>query len=94
MKIYDVVVNSNLDKCEQLYNALMMVDCKGLTKSASYLYRAVKKRVPEYIRYAYRIYVEDDGIYYHSFRNIDEVRNEISLTDFINIIKPERTVTL
>ena len=95
MKIFDVVVNSSLSKCEQLYNVLLMIDCQQLTKGVSYLRQAVKKRESRFIRYAYRICKDDNGMwFYHSFRNIDEVGNEISLTDFINIIKPERTVTL
>ena len=92
---YDVVVNSNLNKCKQMYEVLLMIDCQQLTKGACYLRQAVEKRESRYIRYAYRVCKDVNGIwFYHSYRNTDEVSNAISLTDFINMFKPVRTVTL
>lgn len=92
---YDVVVNNSLNKCEQLYEVLLMIDCQQLTRGISYLREAVKKRESRFIRYAYRISKNDCGIwFYHSYRDADEVSNIISLTDFIKMVKPERTVTL
>lgn len=92
---YDVIVNKNLDKCEQLYNVLLMIDCQQLTRGVSYLREAVKKRESRFIRYAYRICKDDNGMwFYHSYRDADEVSNTISLTDFIKMVQPERTVTL
>ena len=92
---YDVVVNNNLNKCEQLYNALLMVDCKLMTNGVVYLREAVKKREPKYIRYAYRIFMENGVWFYYGYKNREKVgNNAISLTDFIQMIRPERTVTL
>lgn len=92
---YDVVVNNSLNKCEQLYEVLLMIDCQQLTRGISYLREAVKQREPRFIRYAYRICKDDYGMwFYHSYRDADEVSNTISLTDFIQMVKPERTVTL
>lgn len=92
---YDVVVNNDLNKCEQLYNFLLTINCQQLTKGVSYLRHAVEKRESGYIRYAYRVCKDNYGMwFYHSYRDADEVSNTISLTDFINILQSERTVTL
>ena len=40
---YDVVVNSDLNKCEQLYNVLLMIDCQQMTHGVCYLRDAVEK---------------------------------------------------
>lgn len=98
MKVYDVIVDSKLNKCKQLYKALLMVDCQRMDSSYTcYLRNAVKKGQPHYVRYAYRICVHDSGIIsYNSYRDSNEVSPEymISLTNFINVIKPERTVKI
>ena len=92
---YDVVVNNDLNKCEQLYNVLLAANCQQLTKGVCYLRDAVEKREQRYIRYAYRICKEYNGVlFYYSYKDREEVNYEISLTDFIKIIQPERTVTL
>lgn len=92
---YDVVVNSDLSKCEQLYRFLLVINCQQLTHGVVYLRQAVLERERRCIKYAYRVCREDTGTwFYHSYKNREEVRNEISLTDFIRMVKPERTVTL
>lgn len=92
---YDVIVYSDINKCEQLYKVLSMVDCKGLFNNPCYLKQAVERRDPYCIRHAYRICKDDDGVYrYHSYRDVGEVSKGVSLTDFIKMVKPERTVTL
>ena len=95
MKIYDVVVNNDLTKCEQLYNVLLAANCQQLTNGVVYLRDAVEKREPRFIKYAYRISIEDNGVlFYYSYKDREEVNYGISLTNFIKTIKPERTVTL
>lgn len=94
-KYYDVIVNNRLDECKQLYRILMMIGCQNLTRDSNYLKQAVIHKDLYCVCYAYRIYIDANGIYhYHSYRNSDEVYNGISLTDFIKMVKPERTVTL
>lgn len=96
MKVYDVIVEYDKNKCEQLYKALLKAGCKGLDHEVCFLRDAVFRDRPHYLRYAYRITLINDKIHYNCFKNIDEVIADcsISVTDFINIIQPERTVTL
>lgn len=94
-KYYDVIVNNRLDECEQLYRTLIMIGCQNLTRDSNFLKQAVIYKNPYCVCYAYRIYIDDDGIYrYLSYRDVDEVYDGISLTGFIKKVKPERTVTL
>lgn len=93
---YDVIVNRNYNKARALYDALVKVNCSSLLyPHVCYLRETVQKNPTHPCRYGYRIEKNDNGNYkYVCFLYQDESNNFISLDEFLNILQPERTVTL
>ena len=93
---YDVAVNRNYDKACELYNALDKINCSNLLYPfVCYLRETVNRNPAHPCKYGYRIEKKDNGVYeYVCFLDKDESENFISLDKFLNILQPERTVTL
>lgn len=93
---YDIIVNHDYEKACELYSALVKVKCsKLLFPYVCYLRETVNKNPTHPCKYGYRIERNDNGSYrYMSYLLQDESKNFISLDKFLNIIQPERTVTL
>lgn len=96
MAIYDVAVDYNYDKARVLYEALVKVNCSRLLyPHVCYLRETVNKNLSHPCRYGYRIEKDNKGGYrYMCLLYKDESKNFISLDEFLNILQPERTVTL
>ena len=93
---YDVIVNNDYDKACELYQALVKVNCSNLLPPfVCYLRETVNRNPAHPCKYGYRIEKKDNGVYeYVCFLDKDESENFISLDKFLNILQPERTVTL
>lgn len=93
---YDVAVNYNYDKACELYSALVKVNCSRLLyPCVCYLRETVNRNPTHHCRYGYRIEkYGNDSYRYVSYLYEDESKNFISLDKFLNILQPERTVTL
>ena len=95
MKTYDVIVNHDYDKACVLFLALNKVKCsKLLPPHVCYLRETVMENSHP-CKYGYRIEKDvNDNYMYVCYLDIDESDNFISLDKFLNILQPERTVTL
>lgn len=96
MTYYDVIINHDYDKACELFNALKRINCsKLLPPCICYLRETIMRNPTHPCKYGYRIEKCTNGEYqYVCFLYQDESRNFISLDKFLQIIQPERTVTL
>lgn len=88
---YDVICDRDVNKCRQLYEALVRVKCKRIETSVTCFLRD-SLTIKDYRKEAYRIELGPKGYSYRGFLCYQECINTISVEQFIS--KIERTVTI